>query len=162
MKSIKCPNCGLVNFADRDVCKRCEAALNFSDTEKNTDHNDRANKAKEGEITRGWEIALGVGLSLLSLILIAMNWGSAEVRGKFYGTSTVLAPFALGLGLSMIIFPYKKKEYFPRLEHAPAGWTFLWFLGLVLGILNFLYFKGIIFNETKTVLKTRPAAISKQ
>lgn len=27
MSSIKCPRCGLVNFADRETCKRCEAAL---------------------------------------------------------------------------------------------------------------------------------------
>src|SRR5215204_3156493 len=37
MKSIKCSQCGLVNFADALVCKRCNYQLqNYSQTENQT------------------------------------------------------------------------------------------------------------------------------
>lgn len=70
MKSIKCPRCGLVNFADQEVCKRCGGALAVEELPAT---NDDDSKGKRG---RGWLIkrALVVLGTVFAILLL------------FYGT----------------------------------------------------------------------------
>lgn len=64
MNSIKCPRCGLVNFADREDCKRCGSAL--ADEELTATNDDDSRRGRWWLMKRAL-VVLGTVLALLLL-----------------------------------------------------------------------------------------------
>ena len=140
MKSIKCPKCGLVNFASEHSCKKCRSPLaevnnglsaNFSESASKNDH--------PLKMTRNVEIGLGVVLAISGLFLIIANFITATYYGNFGTGSTFLAPVALASGLGILLVPYPNKENFGEAK-MPNSWAVFILVGVGFGILNWCYF----------------------
>lgn len=144
MKSIKCPNCGLVSFETQIICKRCQSSLHVSDSSAIENKSNLRNSQNTWTITRNQEIGVGVFLFLAGVFLVAMNWMDALYREKFHAGMTIMAPVAVAGGLSLIVFPFPQKEYFPKAEYAPKEWAYFLIPSFILGVLNWLYFMGIV------------------
>jgi Mg2+/citrate symporter len=141
MTSIKCPKCGLINFETEKTCKRCQAFLNFSGSKP--DEMPSENN-KNQVITRNKEIVIGLLTLLAGLFILVNNWMWAMNKGEFPVGLTIMAPVAIAFGLCFLLFPYQQKEHFPKAEFAPKIWAVLLIPGIILGVLNYLYFSGVI------------------
>ena len=95
-------------------------------------------------ITRNQEIVIGMLTVLAGLFILVMNWMQAVYSEKYYASMTILAPVCIAFGLCLLIVPYPQKEHFPKAEFAPRSWAFFIVPGIILGILNLLYFMGIL------------------
>jgi drug/metabolite transporter (DMT)-like permease len=146
MRSIKCSGCGLVNFETQTVCKRCGGLLNSSSSIQNARYSNSQNSGNTMAmaITRNQEIIAGILSILAGLFALVMNWMSAIHSAKFYTSATILAPICIAFGLCFLLIPYPQKEHFPKAEFAPKSWAYLIIPGFILGILNWLYFMGIV------------------
>lgn len=96
------------------------------------------------KITRKQEMIFGVLAVLAGLFVFVMNWMSAVYSNEFYASMTILAPVCAAFGLCLLLIPYPRKEYFPQAEYAPKSWAFLLIPAIILGVLNYLYFIGVI------------------
>ena len=143
MKSIKCPNCGLMNFETQSTCKRCNVSLNFYASTQDTIHNDSQNIDNPMVITRTQEILIGIASVLAGLFIFVMNWMSAVYSKNFHASITILGPVTVAFGLCFLLIPYPQKQYFPKAEFAPKSWAFFIISAFILGALNWLYFMGI-------------------
>ncbi|HKS29878.1 MAG TPA: zinc finger Ran-binding domain-containing protein [Pyrinomonadaceae bacterium] len=66
MNSVKCPHCGLVNFPDREACKRCGASLSGAESVPQPESRDSGKRGCAWFIKR----ALVVFATALALLLI--------------------------------------------------------------------------------------------
>jgi magnesium-transporting ATPase (P-type) len=144
MKSIKCPNCGLISFLTQTICNRCQTQFKFSDSTQNTNYGNEQGNENPMAITRKQETGFGVFLLSGGAFIFVMNWMSAIYSNHFYTSATFLGPVAFAVGLCFITIPFPQKEHFPKAEYAPRSWAFLIIPSIIISILNWLYFMGII------------------
>ena len=104
MSSIKCPNCGLINFASAEACKRCKQTLDAPaypywqgnnavappepdwsklQTDPAADYGDRSHTV--GNIL--FAIYLGLHVLVLPLALIAISWMMSQEAWELLTTS---------------------------------------------------------------------------
>jgi hypothetical protein len=75
-----------------------------------------------------------LGLAMLAggSFLLFMNWQSVRSSGTYWPMISVLAPTAIGIGISTLVFPERK-------THNALG-----FVGFILGIVNWLFISGTL------------------
>jgi hypothetical protein len=75
---------------------------------------------------------LGIAMLAGGVFLMFMNWQSARSSGSYWPMVSVLAPTAMGIGISTLLFPERK-------THNALG-----FVGFVVGIVNWLFISGTL------------------
>jgi hypothetical protein len=127
--STKCPRCGLTNFSDAVVCKKCNARLASGKPSKDSYQPGRARSAKADSATKTTDepaqtrklglilAALGGTLGLAGLILLIMSGaspyflvagigiaasGALIAKGKRLGIFSYVATFGIMLIWSLI------------------------------------------------------------
>ncbi len=74
----------------------------------------------------------GIGMVAAGIFLMFMNWQSALSSGTYWPMVSVLAPTVIGIGISTLIFPKRKK-------HNALG-----LVGFAFGIVNWLFISGTL------------------
>lgn len=136
MKATKCSNCGLVNLKTDSHCRRCKKTLIFTYPVSQSKFAENVTNKVNTENEEGseiWFVGVGILFVILGIILVVWNWSSAMNEGTFGGKSLVIAPVGIAAGLKFIIQKSAKDTPF---------WIFLQILAAIIGVLNFLYFKG--------------------
>jgi hypothetical protein len=139
MNSMKCPQCGLVNWANAEACKRCRLPINGSESPDNSNW-------EESSSDTGWEPVSpwsdpaypGASYSYAGSGQAAQKTGVA-IASLIVGIVNMLACGLFGLGsvtgLILGVVALSKAKRFP-LTHGGHG---LAVAGIVLSVISFLY-----------------------
>jgi hypothetical protein len=136
MNTNKCAECGLVNFPNAVVCKRCAINLNQNPNWKFTPNNSQVivDFTNENRQFGFKALAMGIVGSILPWILtFGFNINASRLNGLLFvfGLSFVLC------GLGVVLSPPKSKLDAP--ENKPRNGILL-VIGLFLGLVEAFFF----------------------
>ncbi|HNF14896.1 MAG TPA: hypothetical protein PK453_14600 [Leptospiraceae bacterium] len=93
----------------------------------------------------------GLLIMLIGILGNVYNWVQVMNAGQFFEKASILFPFFAFLGLSVIIYPMTKEERLSRfgsdqipLRGLPRGQKILVGAGLLIGIIQWLWFESMI------------------
>ena len=115
MKSIKCPGCSLVQWADNQYCKRCGTAIGgFENLQEPM--NPAANEYRRNPYVAHANPQLKTGLALASMII-----GIVALPTMFLLVGLLMAPVAIVLGIVAIRKASKQPQIYGGKGFAIAG-----------------------------------------
>ncbi|HYV10813.1 MAG TPA: zinc finger Ran-binding domain-containing protein [Pyrinomonadaceae bacterium] len=169
MSSIKCPNCGLINFASAEACKRCKQALeapaypywqgkgavvppkpDWSKLQTDpaadlVDHTERSHTV--GNIL--FAVYLGLHMIMLPIALVALGWVMTQESWELFTTPTnrlylpTFAPLYYVTLLGIVIYLPASVILFVRLLQKSE--TFLtWVVIYLLGEFVYSIIQGVL------------------
>lgn len=159
MSSMKCPQCGLVNWATAEACKRCRLPINGADAPDVNSWEDSSN-SYQGEPVYQWgdqggyqeatyayagnsEVAQKTGLAIASLIIGIVSMMACGLLGL--GSIT-------GLVLGIVALSKAKKS---PMQYGGQGFAIA---GIVLSVFSFLYIGIILAIAIPNVIASYHAA----
>jgi hypothetical protein len=94
---------------------------------------------------------IGIFILIIGIVGNAYNWNAFLNNGYYFVKASILFPFFACLGLSIIIYPMSREERLAKYgsdqipwKDYPIGQKILIAVGLIIGILQFIFFNGWI------------------